>query len=108
MTLGYTYPLLGAFWTMMMFFILIIWIMVLFHVFADIFRSHDMGGFAKALWLIFVIFVPLIGVAVYLIARGDNMAQHGMERAQARDNADVQRYFTQQAAGTNAPADPHG
>ena len=56
---------------MLYFFLFFIWIMLLFRVFADIFRSHDMGGFAKALWVIFVIVLPFLGVFVYLIARGD-------------------------------------
>ena len=71
--LGYDYPLLGVFWTMLEIFLFIIWIWLLIMVFADIFRSHDMGGFAKALWVIFVIFLPFLGVFVYLIARGSKM-----------------------------------
>ena len=103
MILGYTYPLLGVFWTMLEFFLLFIWIMLLFRVFGDIFSSHDMGGFAKALWSIFVIFLPFLGVFVYLIARGDNMAQHAMARAQAQDAA--MKDYVKQAAGSSGPAD---
>ena len=71
--LAYDYPLLGIFWTMLWFFLWFAWIVILFRVFADIFRSHDLGGFAKALWSIFVILVPFLGVFVYLIARGHHM-----------------------------------
>ena len=60
--LAYDYPLLGVFWTMLWFFLFFIWIWLLITIFADIFRSHDIGGFAKALWVIFVIVVPFLGV----------------------------------------------
>ena len=59
-----------VFWSMLWFFLFFIWIWLLITVFADIFRSHDIGGFAKFLWVIFVIFLPYLGVFVYLIARG--------------------------------------
>ena len=63
-------PRLDIFWSMLEFFLWVIWIWILIMVFIDIFRSHDLGGFAKALWFLFVLFIPLIGVLVYLIARG--------------------------------------
>ena len=103
MILGYDYPLLSIFWTTLIFFLWIVWIMALFYVFADIFRSKDLGGFAKALWLIFVVFLPFLGVFVYLIARGDNMAQHHLEHAQQQDAA--MQAYVKQAAGTSGPAD---
>ena len=87
-----------VFWSMLWFFVFFIWIWLLITVFADIFRSHDMGGFAKFLWVIFVIFVPYLGVFVYLIARGHKMSEHAMEAAQANDAA--ARAYIQQAAGT--------
>ena len=68
--LTYIYPLFGMFWSILIFFLWIAWLMLLFKVLADIFRSQDIGGFAKALWLIFVILAPLLGTFVYLIARG--------------------------------------
>ena len=93
-----------VFWSMLWFFVFFIWIWLLITVFADIFRSHDMGGFAKFLWVIFVIFVPYLGVFVYLIARGHEMSEHALEQAQANDAA--ARAYIQQAAGTSAsPAD---
>ncbi|MGZ4735540.1 MAG: SHOCT domain-containing protein [Acidimicrobiia bacterium] len=87
-----------VFWSMLWFFVFFIWIWLLITVFADIFRSHDMGGFAKFVWVIFVIVVPYLGVFVYLIARGHKMHEHALEAAQAQDAAN--RAYIQQAAGT--------
>jgi hypothetical protein len=89
--------------SMFYFFIFILWIMLLFHIFADIFRSHDMGGGAKALWIIFVIFMPFLGVFVYLIARGGKMAEHAAADAKAQD--DAMRQYIQSTAGTTSSAD---
>ena len=101
--LAYDYPAMGIFWSMMWFFLWIIWIMLLFRVIGDIFRSHDIGGFAKALWLLLVIVVPFFGVFVYLIARGHAMAQHDMDAAQARD--EQMKAYVQQAIPSNGSAD---
>ncbi len=101
--LGYDYPLLGVFWTMLEIFLFIIWIWLLIMVFADIFRSHDMGGFAKALWVIFVIFLPFLGVFVYLIARGSKMQEHAVKDAQQQDQAF--RAYVQETAGATSTAD---
>jgi hypothetical protein len=90
-----------VFLEMLYFFLFFIWIWLLIVVFGDIFRSHDLGGFAKALWVIFVIVVPYLGVFVYLIARGHKMSEHAIEAAQARDTA--QRAYIQNAVG-NAPS----
>jgi len=87
-----------VFLSMLWFFLFFIWIWLLIIVFSDIFRSHDMGGFAKALWVIFVIIVPYLGVLVYLIARGHKMAEHAQEAAAAQDAA--ARAYIQSAAGT--------
>jgi hypothetical protein len=70
-----SYPLLNLFWTMCFFFLWVFWIWILIMVFIDIFRSHDLSGWAKALWFVFVLFIPLIGVLVYLIARGGSMGE---------------------------------
>ena len=59
-----SYPLLNIFWSMFVFFIWILWIWILIWIIIDIFRSHDLGGFAKAMWFLFIIFIPLIGVLV--------------------------------------------
>jgi hypothetical protein len=83
-----SYPVLDAFLTILYFFLFVIWIWLLITVFIDIFRSHDMGGLAKALWVIFVIILPFLGVFVYLIARGSKMH----ERA-AADAAQQQKAF---------------
>jgi type VI protein secretion system component VasK len=94
--LAYDYPAMGIFWSMLWFFIWVIWIMLLFRVIGDIFRSRDLGGFAKVMWLLLVIVVPFFGVFVYMIARGHAMAQHDMDAAQARD--EQMRAYVQQAA----------
>jgi Short C-terminal domain/Phospholipase_D-nuclease N-terminal len=91
-----TYPLLNVFWTMFEFFLWVIWIWILITVFIDIFRSHDLSGGAKALWFLFVLFIPLIGVLVYLIARGGEMHERAARQAQRQD--EVFRSYAQQAA----------
>jgi hypothetical protein len=97
--LAYDYPLLGAFWTFFWFFIWVLWLFILFRVIVDIFRSHDLGGVAKTLWLLFVIFLPYLGVFVYVIARGTGMGQRDVAQAQARD--DAFKSYVQQAAGSS-------
>jgi hypothetical protein len=92
-----SYPLLNVFWTMFEFFLWIIWIWILITVFIDIFRSHDLSGGAKALWFLFVLFIPLIGVLVYLIARGGKMHERAARQAQQQD-AEARRYIQQAAA----------
>jgi hypothetical protein len=77
------YPFLDLFWTMLIFFLWITWIIVLFRVVADIFRRHDIRGMAKAGWLLLVLFLPFLGVLVYLIAQADGMAQRDMSQARA-------------------------
>jgi hypothetical protein len=75
---SYSYPLLGAFWTICIIFLWVIWFWILIRVFIDIFRSADLSGWGKALWFLFVLFIPLIGVLVYLIARGGQMQERSM------------------------------
>jgi hypothetical protein len=101
--LAYTYPLLSIFWTMLEIFFFIIWIYLLFIVFVDIFRSNDIGGLAKALWVIFVIVLPYLGVFVYLIARGGKM--HERAAAQAKQQQKAFDSYVQQAAGGSSTAD---
>jgi len=79
------YPLLNVFWTMLWFFLFFLWIWTVVVVLTDVFRSHDMGGFAKAMWFLFVLFLPVLGVLVYLIARGDKMRSHAEADARERD-----------------------
>ena len=76
-----------VFWSMLWFFLWFIWIWMLIVVFGDIFRSPDLSGWGKALWTIFVIFLPYLGVFVYLIARGRKMQEHAVQAAQAQDAA---------------------
>jgi hypothetical protein len=96
-----SYPLLNLFWTMFEFFLWVAWIWILIMVFIDIFRSHDLSGWAKALWLIFVLVIPLIGVLVYLIARGGEMQDRAVRQAQQQD-AEARRYIQQAAAESPA------
>ena len=83
MVLGADYPFLDFLWSMLIFFLWVAWFVLLFHVIGDIFRRQDAGGGKKALWMIFVIVVPFLGVFVYLIANSDDMARRSIERAQA-------------------------
>jgi type VI protein secretion system component VasK len=96
-----SYPLLNLFWTMCILFLWVIWIWILIWVFIDIFRSPDLSGWAKALWFLFVLLIPLIGVLVYLIARGGKMHEHAAQQAQQQDQQF--RQYVQQAAAS-APA----
>ncbi len=73
-----SYPLLSIFWTILEIFLLVIWFWILITVFVDIFRSPDLSGGAKALWFLFVLFIPLIGVLVYLIVRGGSMQERSI------------------------------
>jgi ABC-type multidrug transport system fused ATPase/permease subunit len=100
---SYSYPILGAFWTIFIIFLWVIWFWILIWIFIDIFRSHDLSGGAKALWFIFVLFIPLIGVLVYLIARGDKMQERAVRQARRQD-AEF-RSYVQDAAGSQSPAD---
>ena len=95
--LASSYPVLDAFLTMLYFFLFIIWIWLLIMVFMDVFRSHDMSGWAKALWVIFIIILPFLGVFVYLIARGGKMHERAAEQAAQQQKAFDQ--YVKQAAG---------
>ncbi len=96
-----SYPLLSIFWTMLEFFLWVIWIWILIMVFIDIFRSPDLSGGAKALWFLFVLFIPLIGVLVYLIARGGKIHEHAARQARQQD-AEARAYIQQAAASSPA------
>ena len=102
--LGSSYPLLDIFWTMLEIFIFFIWIYLLFIVFIDIFRSHDMGGLAKALWVIFIIILPLLGILIYLIARGGSMHERQVAQLQAQQQA-FDQYVKETAATPESTAD---
>jgi hypothetical protein len=100
--LGYQFGSGELLWSMLWFFLFFIWIWLLITVFADIFRSHDLGGWGKAIWTIFIIFIPYLGVFVYLIARGHKMSEHAMEAAKAQDAA--AKAYIRDAAGTGGSA----
>ena len=105
--LAYDYPLMGTFLSVLYFTLFFMWIWIAVTVFIDIFRSHDMGGFAKALWILFVIILPFLGVFVYLIARGGKMAEHrqkDIEKSQAQFNQAVQQAAPVDTAGQTREA----
>ena len=96
------YPFFGVLWSMLVFFVWVAWFMLLFRIIGDIFRRRDIGGGAKTLWLIFTLFLPFLGVFVYLIVNNDEMAQRDLERHQA---AQAQfNDYVQQAAGSGGAA----
>jgi len=98
---AYTYPLLDFFWTILWLvgFILFIWLFII--IVMDVFRSHDMGGWAKAGWIILLLVLPLIGILIYLIARGGKMAEHRMADARQQEQA-FSAYVKQVAGGGTA------
>ena len=93
-----------VFWSMLWFFLFFIWIWLLIVVFGDIFRSPDLSGWAKALWSIFIIFLPYLGVFVYLIARGHKMQEHSMQQAQQQEAA-LRQYVQSVATPSGGAAD---
>ena len=103
--LASSYPILDIFLTTLYFFLFIIWIWLLFMVFIDIFRSHDMGGLAKALWVIGLIILPFLGAFIYLIARGGKMHERAIDAAQAQQKAFDS--YVQEAAGTSSADQLH-
>jgi Short C-terminal domain/Phospholipase_D-nuclease N-terminal len=96
------YTFLDAFWTLIVFFLWILWFWLLFTVFADIFRRHDLSGWGKAGWLIFTIVLPFLGVFVYLVSQNEGMTQRNVERAQAQ-RAQLDTYV-REAAGSGGGA----
>ena len=99
--LAYDYPLLGLFWTMLWFFLWIAWLVALFQIIGDIFNSDDLGGWGKAIWLIFVILLPLLGVLIYLIARGGGMQRRAIEKAHRQREA-YDSYLRETAGSASA------
>ena len=89
-----------VFWSMLWFFLWVIWLWMLIAIFSDIFRSPDLGGGGKALWTIFVIVLPFLGIFVYLIARGGKMHEHAIQAAQDQNAAF--RAAVQDAAGSGS------
>jgi hypothetical protein len=101
---AYDYPLLGLFWTMLIFFIWISWLMILFNVVIDIFRSDDLGGGGKAGWMLLVIVLPILGVLIYVLSRGDSMRQREVARAQAHQG-DFDSYIRSAVSSSSGVAD---
>lgn len=91
-----SYPLLDAFLTMLWVFLFIVWVWLLIVIFGDIFRSHDLSGLSKGLWVLGVVIFPLLGVLFYLITRGSRM--HERQAAAARAQEEAFREFVRQAA----------
>ena len=95
--LASSYPFLSVMWTLLVIFAWVIWFWLLITVFADIFRRHDISGWVKALWIIFVIILPFLGVLIYLIAESKGMAERNQKQAQAAQ-ADFDSYVKNVAA----------
>jgi len=91
-------------WSVIWFTLFFIWIWLLIIVFSDIFRSHDLSGWVKAVWCVFIILLPYLGVFVYVIARGHKMQEHALEAAKAQDQA-MQQYVRSVAPGAGSSAD---
>ena len=98
--LAYDYPLLSAFWTMLVFFLWIMWFVLLFRVVMDIFRDDDLSGWAKTGWLVFTVVLPFLGVFVYVIARGRNMGRREITQARAQQEA-FDSYVRETARGAD-------
>lgn len=103
LVLAYDFPVLSLFFSMIWFFIWIAWLFLVFRTVVDIFRSHDLGGFAKALWLLFVVLLPYLGVFVYVIARGRGMSEREVAKVQA--NEEQMRDYVRNVAGTHSTAE---
>jgi hypothetical protein len=101
--LAYDFPLLSAFWTMLWFFLWILWIVLVFRIVLDIFRDDDLSGWAKTGWLVFVVVLPFLGVFVYVIARGKNMGRREVAQARAQQE-EFNAYIRETAAGESRPS----
>jgi hypothetical protein len=93
------YPFLDVLWTLIIFFAWVIYIWVAITVLIDVFRRHDIGGWAKAGWLILVIVIPFLGVLIYLLANQEGMAQRSAKEAKA-DQEELDRYVRETAGGS--------
>jgi Phospholipase_D-nuclease N-terminal len=98
MLIAADYPFLDVLWTMILFFAWLSWIWIAITVFMDVFRRHDIGGWQKALWVVFVIVLPFLGVLVYLIAQHDGMRERSLQVARGRQ-AEFDDYVRRTAGG---------
>ena len=103
MALVADYTFLDVFWSMLVFFVWVLWFILLFRVIIDIFSRHDIGGGGKVLWILFVILLPFLGVFVYLIAENDGMTKRTIEKAQAQQ-AQMDDYIRSTAGGGGGAA----
>jgi Phospholipase_D-nuclease N-terminal/Short C-terminal domain len=99
--LASSYPFLEAVWTMFIFFAFVVWLWILFTVFTDLFRRHDTSGFAKVLWIIFIILLPYFGTFVYLIAEHRGMTERTLQ-AQKAARQEFDDYVKTAAGGSDA------
>jgi len=93
------YPFLDILWTMIIFFSWVIWIWIVIAVLTDVFRRHDIGGWTKALWTVFVIVLPFLGVLIYLIAQHDGMRERNEKQMQQQQQA-MDDYVKETAGGS--------
>jgi len=93
------YPFMDVLWTMLIFFLWVVWIWIVVTVLVDVFRRHDIGGFAKAAWVIFVVVLPWLGVLIYLIAEHDGMRDRAVKQSQAQRQA-LDDYVRETAGGS--------
>jgi len=101
MPIAADYPFLDVLWTLIIFFAWVIWIWIAITVLADVFRRHDIGGWAKAAWVVFVIVIPFLGVLVYLIAQHDGMRERSVKQAESQKQA-FDTYVRDAAGGSAA------
>ena len=99
MLIASDYPFLNILWTMIIFFAWVAWIWIVITVLVDIFRRHDIGGWAKAGWVVFVIIVPFLGVLIYLIAQHDGMRERSLDQVKAQQ-ASMDQYVRDTAGGS--------
>ena len=102
--LAYDYPVLGVFWTMLIMFFWIAWIFIVFTTIIDVFRNDEIGGFSKALWLIFIILAVWLGVLVYLIVHGKDMTRRNIQRQQ-KQQEQFASYVKQTASSGGSTAE---
>ena len=106
MLIAADYPFLDVFWSMIVFFAWLAWIWIAITCFIDIFRRHDIGGWHKAAWVVFIIVIPFLGVLVYLIAQHDGMRDRTLE--QTRSQQAVMDQYVRDTAGGSATEDRQG
>jgi uncharacterized membrane protein YcjF (UPF0283 family) len=99
MLLASDYPFLDVFWTILIFFAWVAWIWIVITVFVDLFRRHDISGWGKAAWVVFVIVLPFLGVLIYLIAQHDGMRERSVKEAQTQQ-AEFDKYVRDAAGGS--------